>query len=121
MHTVYRVWRKSNQCGGYKEGDVFDTPAAAAAATTVPNLAAWRQTGDGWGCDTVADGWLIVGELAPDTDGDRIALAVSVALQYARNVGDHHKLWVIDQMLRHLTGDRYATVVGDGWDTGTAP
>lgn len=46
--------------------------------------------------------------------------------------GDHHKMWVIDQMLRILAGDSYDSLVTQscvgedgpdtyGWDTGIAP
>lgn len=33
-----------------------------------------------------------------------IAGALEVASKYAMYDGDHHKMWVIDQMVRHLTG-----------------
>jgi hypothetical protein len=61
---------------------------------------------------------------------------VERALQIAREdggiAGDHHKAWVIDQMVRALTGDRYAAFVEDAkrgedgpetyeWNEGIAP
>lgn len=62
----------------------------------------------------------------------RIAEALSVAHGYGSIDGDHHKMWVIDQMVRALTGDEYATFIAahndgeDGpdtyaWDEGIAP
>lgn len=33
-----------------------------------------------------------------------VAGALKVASEFAMYDGDHHKMWVIDQMVRHLTG-----------------
>ena len=38
------------------------------------------------------------------TRGQRIAKALDFAANYAYIDGDHHKMWVIDQMVRALTG-----------------
>lgn len=59
---------------------------------------------------------------------------IEKALKYSYMVvdGDHHKMWVIDQMIRALTGDDYDKFIAelnygeDGpdtytWDTGVAP
>ena len=35
---------------------------------------------------------------------DRIKKAIEVAVQFGGIDGDHHKAWVIDQMVRALTG-----------------
>lgn len=62
----------------------------------------------------------------------RIEAALDVADRYGGIDGGHHKMWVIDQMVRALTGDGYATWVSaheagqDGpdtyyWDEGIAP
>ncbi len=68
--------------------------------------------------------------------GDRywemIQGALSIALEFGGNDGSHHKAWVIDQMVRHLTGDGYEEWVKDAkagedgpdtyeWDVGIAP
>lgn len=75
-----------------------------------------------------------------------VAGALKVAADYAYIDGEHHKMWVIDQMVRHLTGcptetrrvrmgdkpdytyealgesDAYREFVGeDEWDEGIAP
>lgn len=66
----------------------------------------------------------------------RIEGALNIANQYGQIDGDHHKTWVIDQMVRILTGDMYEKWVEDyqlnednpdepddqyEWDTGIAP
>ena len=58
--------------------------------------------------------------------------AIKLAVQYGGIDGDHHKAWVIDQMVRVLAGDEYDQVVKDArqgedgphtysWDCGVAP
>ena len=68
-----------------------------------------------------------------DTETEqRKNLPVSVALEIARRFGgtdeSHHKSWVIDQMVRALTGstntmenEQYKQVTGEDWDKGIAP
>jgi len=63
---------------------------------------------------------------------DKINKALEFARDYGGIDGDHHKMWVIDQMVRALTGDKYDEWVKkhnkgeDGpdtyeWETGIAP
>lgn len=53
---------------------------------------------------------------------ERIDAALHVAGDYAWIDGGHHKQWVIDQMVRALTGPDYDDWVGDDeWDEGTLP
>lgn len=63
---------------------------------------------------------------------DSIAESVELAVRYGQIDGAHHKAWVIDQMVRKLTGPEYADVVrrakaGENgpdtfaWDEGVAP
>ncbi len=66
---------------------------------------------------------------------ERIIDAVRLGVRYGQIDGGHHKMWVIDQMLRELTGDNYDTIIemackpeeGDEdqevyeWDCGIAP
>lgn len=63
---------------------------------------------------------------------ERIERAVNTAIQYGQVDGSHHKMWVIDQMLRELLPEKeYKEFVEeyehgeDGeeyeWDTGIAP
>ncbi len=72
--------------------------------------------------------------LVSNTQEKSIAAALDYAFSYGQIDGDHHKTWVIDQMVRQLTGDGYRSWVkeyggdvneeGDPeyiWDTGVAP
>lgn len=63
---------------------------------------------------------------------DRIDRALAFARDYGGIDGDHHKMWVIDQMVRALTGVDYQAWVRTrkagtygpetyGWDNGIAP
>ena len=58
--------------------------------------------------------------------------AIDIAVKYGGIDGAHHKDWVIDQMVRTLSGADYEQVVKDAcdgedgpetyeWDTGVAP
>lgn len=63
---------------------------------------------------------------------ERIKRALSYAWSYGQIDGSHHKMWVIDQMVRTLLGKEeyskwvasYETPDGEDyyvWDTGIAP
>ncbi|MBR8182072.1 hypothetical protein KDW54_06625 [Burkholderia ambifaria] len=63
---------------------------------------------------------------------DRIKRALDLAVRYGGIDGEHHKAWVIDQMVRTLSGSEYDELVRnakageDGpdtydWDIGIAP
>ena len=63
---------------------------------------------------------------------DRIKKAIDIALDYGGCDGGHHKMWVIDQMVRVLAGDDYDQIVAEAkngedgpetyeWDEGIAP
>ena len=63
----------------------------------------------------------------------RIAKALEIARDFGQIEGDHHRLWVIDQMVRALTGNNYDQWVSHvsanpfdpsmpyDWETGIAP
>ncbi len=66
------------------------------------------------------------------TADERIEIACSLALQFGGIDGSHHKMWVIDQMVRELCGteeeykrwvEKATTGVNEGynWDEGIAP
>jgi hypothetical protein len=66
------------------------------------------------------------------TPAARIKEALDIAVQYGGIDGDHHKAWVIDQMVRVLAGDKYRKLVRDAkagedgpetyeWNEGIAP
>lgn len=60
--------------------------------------------------------------------GDNSGQALAVALRYGQIDGDHHKTWVIDQMVRLLADEGYEQLIEeyeDGgeyeWNVGIAP
>lgn len=66
------------------------------------------------------------------TGRKRIQAAIDLAVRYGGIDGDHHKAWVIDQMVRVLAGDRYRKIVREArsgedgpetydWNEGIAP
>lgn len=63
---------------------------------------------------------------------ERIDEAIEIAVRYGSIDGDHHKAWVIDQMVRILAGDQYDAIVAEAksgvdgpetyeWNEGIAP
>ena len=65
-------------------------------------------------------------------DKEKIEKAIELAVRYGGIEGDHHKAWVIDQMVRVLTGDKYDILVREAcagedgpntydWNIGIAP
>jgi hypothetical protein len=66
------------------------------------------------------------------TNKERMIRALEIAIQYGTIDGAHHKMWVIDQMVRILSGENYDGIIEkfcngkDGentyeWDCGIAP
>jgi hypothetical protein len=62
----------------------------------------------------------------------RIDEATGIGIRYGQIDGEHHKMWVIDQMLRALLGDQYEATITESnkgeegpntyaWETGIAP
>jgi hypothetical protein len=57
----------------------------------------------------------------------QIETAINLAVRFGGIDGDHHKAWVIDQMVRALAGDGYDKLVKDAcgddytWEVGIAP
>jgi hypothetical protein len=79
----------------------------------------------------VADNFLN-GRKEEDKNSIAISKALDVAYSHGQTDGDHHKAWVIDQMVRRLLGDNYGEWIreykhedGDDnaytWDEGIAP
>ena len=133
MRTEYKLYRKPVGASLYK-ADVrpYPTPVDAAAATDLPDLDQWtaRADQDGWYADSFK--YLITAEPVAENDTERVQLALNVALSYGQDDATHHKAWVIDQMVRVLTADRYERVIADyrngedgpdtyEWDEGIAP
>jgi hypothetical protein len=67
--------------------------------------------------------------LSADDYGQMVGAAIEVVERFAGIDGEHHKQWVIDQMMRCLLGDEYERWVKDRnsdteyepWDVGIAP
>ena len=71
----------------------------------------------------------------PEELEDRTAVALDYIMSYSGIDGAHHKSWVIDQVIRALTGDKYDAWVKEAkgdfdveedeydytWDEGIAP
>lgn len=66
------------------------------------------------------------------TDSERIKKALTLIVRFGGINGDHHKAWVIDQVVRALAGRGYRKFVRDAcdgedgpetysWDEGIAP
>lgn len=66
------------------------------------------------------------------TSDSKIIKAIQIAVEFGSIDGDHHKAWVIDQMVRALAGTDYGSIIAaakmgeDGpdtyeWDEGIAP
>lgn len=62
------------------------------------------------------------------TSETRIQNAIEMAFRYGQIDGSHHRVWVIDQMVRSLLEDDYDPWIEDycgggeyEWDTGVAP
>ena len=71
-------------------------------------------------------------ELVDREDSMKIHEAIELAFGYGGIDGAHHKMWVIDQMVRILAGSRYGEYVVSAcldehgnevyeWDTGIEP
>ena len=56
---------------------------------------------------------------------DRIQTALKIAREDGPTDGTHHKQWVIDQMVRALSGtkgyEKFIAQCGGDWDEGIAP
>lgn len=62
---------------------------------------------------------------------DTASTALMIASKYAMVEGEHHKTWVIDQMIRALTGNQYEAFINHScklngkengeWDEGNVP
>ncbi len=151
MQTGYKLYFKFSESGPgstYTEHAVLPTLADAMAASHLGNPAEayahpseWRESpnvGTWYLADRItsqmgrSSPWLIEQIRVPETDVDRVELAVELGFRYGSEDGAHHKQWVIDQMLRTLLGDSYESKVAEykdgedgpntyGWDEGIAP
>jgi len=69
---------------------------------------------------------------AVSSDKQKLDVIENLITSYGQIDGDHHKLWVINEIIKVITGDEYQQWVnvycdGEdgpntyGWDTGIAP
>ena len=120
---------------------LFSTLAAARQRTGLAGDGDWEPLPHGGGWWLAAHRrdelgrqmlWMIVEVDVAETDAERIELALLVALEDGQVDGDHHKAWVIDRIVRALTGDRYEREIADycagedgpdtySWNEGIAP
>lgn len=143
MKTAYELWRKNDGATTYlQSGPQYDDLETAMAAAGYADPADWRwantdeinrvPTEAARERSTDLSSWVLIPRDVPESDADRVTLATKLALEFGQIDGGHHKAWVIDQMLRLLTGDRYEDVITqwrdgeDGpetytWDEGIAP
>lgn len=143
MKTVYELWLEVAHAVGFgKVGDTHSNLESAMAAAGYPNPADWTWASTDQTNMTVKteardrtgsnDNWLLMPVKVAENDADRVELATELVLEHGQEDGAHHKAWVIDQVLRILTGDQYAEVVADyrdgedgpdtyEWDEGIAP
>lgn len=143
MKTAYELWRKTADHTNFERiGPTHPTLDTAMAAAGHPDVGSWEWANSDQvnmvptsEAKTRAGGtgqWLLVPVQVAENDADRVELATRLALEYGQIDGNYHKTWVIDQMLRVLTGDRYAEVITDyrdgedgpdtyEWDEGIAP
>ena len=72
------------------------------------------------------------GHSCSETLSERMKEALTIGVQYGGIDGDHHKDWVIDQMIRKLAGSEYDNIVAEScagedgpntysWNCGIAP
>lgn len=128
MRTEYKLyhWPADDTVAAAVTGP-FRTQQEAAAATDTPSFADWETQPDGGWTPPCCAGWSIYSEPVPETDAERIQAALDVALEYGGIDGGCHKMWVLDQVVRYLAGDRYTAFVesaradGHGWSEGIAP
>ncbi len=84
--------------------------------------------------ETAKDGNIIIQKLQYERDlnNQNKEKALGIIFQYGQIDGDHHKLWVIDQIVKCLTGENYHKWIYDyehdeetgetyTWDKGIAP
>jgi hypothetical protein len=134
MQTGFRVWAKSDDHSLFTARGEYLTRAAAEASTGLADTA-WVMSPSGNLVPDAPDPTLVMIEpdiKIPATDADRIEIALDVITEFGQIDGDHHKTWVIDQVVRTLTGASYEQWVSayqngeDGpdtydWDEGIAP
>lgn len=140
MKIKHELWHwPEGKARGESRGR-FDTRREAMTTAGYPEPDAWSTGSHGGPYIPLPDGgrtgryqsWAITEVREPEIDAERIELALELALEHGQTDGAHHKTWVIDQVVRVLTGDRYEQVITEwcdgedgpetyAWDEGIAP
>jgi hypothetical protein len=130
MHTEFELMRKGPGVFTYQTVGMHGTLDGAKLAAGVDWDWDWAGGAGhgGWHADNNVVFWLITERQVPDNDEERIEMAIATGFGYGAIDGDHHKMWVIDQMIRVLAGERYEQFVEEyreggeyAWDEGVAP
>lgn len=134
MKTTYELLHRSNPNRGFTDlRGTFDSMIEAASAVANPQQ--WQpggQRGYWWVHTGPSDQWLIAERQTPETDAERVQLALELIANYGQDDAAHHKAWTIDQAVRILTGNGYEQWIADyrdgedgpetySWDEGIAP
>lgn len=67
----------------------------------------------------MANNW--IGDYEDLESTDPVEMALTIATRWGGIDGDNHKAWVIDQMVRALTGERYEAFVAEAKDGPDGP
>jgi len=143
MKREWRLWHWPYPLMLGQQRELYPTAEAAMLAAGKDreySRSDWESSANGGFHIPLPDGdhtgryqsYAVVPEQVPESDSDRIELAVEMLLENGQTDGDHHKAWVIDQTLRLLLGDEYDDAIRgymdgeDGpetysWDEGIAP
>jgi len=108
----YEAWAKNPASGWYDAKGQYDTLAAAAEAAGLAGRDLYRHSNGNWlyTGSTVHDAF--VGEVRiPETLEDRVGLALDLIGDFRSVDGQHHHLWLTDQVTRLLAGDGYEEFV----------
>lgn len=138
MKTVYDLYFWTHPDAAAKLTRGFASMADAAAHTERTDLDRWQPVagGDGWLLDPMVTGgkrvWGIFQRQEAENHTEAVQLALELIEADGQSEGAHHKAWVIDQVVRILTGDRYDAWVKEyrdgedgpetySWEEGIAP
>lgn len=142
MRTEYRLfrWTEVPHSPAIPSPVLHPTVAAAMSDSGYPDPADWQEVAfqhslrkEARQSSDAGPARLAIRPVeVPETDEDRITLAVDVALEHGQNENAPQLTWTIDQMLRLLLGDGYDDTIarhvyspdpGDDyvWETGVAP
>jgi hypothetical protein len=135
MSDCEHIWNAHNQCQWcHRDKQDIDYEESKRDATALLLLASPGITPMSSLSGVVSQlNHVIAGLLIDATyDVNAVQSAINCAVKYGGVDGSHHKTWVIDQMVRMLSGNQYDAIVAgacdgdDGpntysWDEGIAP